>query len=290
MLDLFDEICVPTPLIQLNCQLFSDKAVNVCLKADYLTHPLLSGNKWRKLKYNLLEAKEKGFTNILSFGGAYSNHVYALAGVAKLTDFNITIAVRGDELNHNSNSTLQYAHECGVNLRFVSREEYRDKSEIALRLGDDFYLIPEGGTNELALRGCSEVIDEILTETSPGVIIAAMGTGGTVAGFATNKNFDGKIIGIPVIKGGLGLESTVKNLINSSVDNLTIIPDYHLGGYGKRPPILEKFIFDFENDFGILLDEIYTSKLCYAVIDLIRNDYFDTDNQVVIYHSGGLRR
>ncbi|MFB0946831.1 MAG: hypothetical protein QMB24_11910, partial [Spirosomataceae bacterium] len=214
----------------------------------------------------------------------------ALAGVAKLTDFNITIAVRGDELNHNSNSTLQYAHECGVNLRFVSREEYRDKSEIALRLGDDFYLIPEGGTNELALRGCSEVIDEILTETSPGVIIAAMGTGGTVAGFATNKNFDGKIIGIPVIKGGLGLESTVKNLINSSVDNLTIIPDYHLGGYGKRPPILEKFIFDFENDFGILLDEIYTSKLCYAVIDLIRNDYFDTDNQVVIYHSGGLRR
>jgi 1-aminocyclopropane-1-carboxylate deaminase len=290
MLDLFDEICVPTPLIQLNCQLFSDKAVNVCLKADYLTHPLLSGNKWRKLKYNLLEAKEKGFTHILSFGGAYSNHVYALAGVAKLTGFKVSIAIRGDELNHHSNSTLQYAHECGVDLRFVSRQEYGNKPEIASGFGDEFYLIPEGGTNELALMGCSEVIDEILTETSPDVIIAAMGTGGTVAGFITNENFGGKLIGIPVIKGGLGLQSTVKGLTNSLVDNLTIIPDYHLGGYGKRPPILEKFIFDFEKDFGISLDDIYTSKLCYAVVDLIRNDYFRAGNQVVIYHSGGLRR
>lgn len=289
MLDLFDQIRVPTPLIPLRCKLFSDKGLNVTLKADYLTHPLLSGNKWRKLKYNLLEAKKKGRTKILSFGGAYSNHIYALAGVAKLTDFEVTVVVRGNELNPFSNTTLQFAYECGVNLQFVTRAVYRNKEELGTGLGEDYYVIPEGGTNETALSGCSEVIDEILTERSPDVIIAAMGTGGTVAGFTTNQFYNGRIIGVPVIKGGMGLNSTVEKLTNSLTNNLIILPDYHFGGYGKRPPILEKFTVDFKRDFKISLDEIYTSKLCYAAIDLIRNDYFRAGDELVIYHSGGLR-
>lgn len=289
MLDLFNEIQLPTPLIPLHCELFEEKSVKVYLKADYLTHPLLSGNKWRKLKYNLLEAKKQGFSKLLSFGGAYSNHVYALAGVAKLTDFEVHIVIRGEELNHESNSTLEYAYSCGVILHFVSRMEYRDKEAIASNFGKKFFVIPEGGSNELSLRGTAEVIDEITNEITPDNIIAAMGTGGTVAGFLKNDAFQGQIIGIPVIKGGLGLQAAVSDLAGNVAKNLIILPDYHLGGYGKTPPFLEKFINDFRSDFGVELDKIYTSKLCFAVFDLIRNDYFSANNQLVIYHSGGLR-
>lgn len=290
MLDFFNEIRTPTPLIQLHCDLFAEKSVRVYLKADYLTHPLLSGNKWRKLKYNLLAAKVQNFTKLLSFGGAYSNHVYALAGVAKLTDFQVHIAVRGEELNSESNATLAYAQACGVKLHFVSRQKYRDKESIANEFGESFFVIPEGGSNEFSLRGTSEVIDEITAEIKPDYIIAAMGTGGTVGGFLTNETFQGKIIGIPVIKGGLDLKDAIFELTKNATENLTILPDYHLGGYGKTPDFLKQFMLDFESNFNIELDSIYTAKLCYAVMDLVRNDYFRADNKLVIYHSGGLRQ
>lgn len=289
MLEIQHEIRVPTPLIELDEDIFRQKRLRVFLKADYLTHTQLSGNKWRKLKYNLVAAQKLGKSKLLSFGGAYSNHIYALGGVAKLTDFEVHCVIRGNELTTNSNETLTYANQNGVKLHFVTRMAYRDKVAIAKRFGDDFYVIPEGGTNQEALLGMSEVIDELVDVMSPDVIVAAMGTGGTVAGLLSNNRFEGKIIGIPVLKNGFGLLHDVSNLVDFDETKFTLLPDYHAGGYGKRSPALQNFACDFFLKHQIRLDEVYTVKMVMGVYELIRLDYFAPEQQLVIYHSGGLR-
>ncbi len=289
MLEFQHEIRVPTPLVELHETIFLQKKLRVFLKADYLTHPQLSGNKWRKLKYNLVAAQKLGKTKLLSFGGAYSNHVYALGGVAKLTDFEVHCVIRGDELTAKSNETLAYADQNGVKLHFVTRTDYRDKVALTKRFGDDFYLIPEGGTNKEALTGMSEVMDEIVDVMSPDVIVAAMGTGGTVAGLLCNNRFRGKLIGIPVLKNGLGLLEDLKHLVDFDETKFTLLPHYHGGGYGKTTPALQNFARNFFLRHQIRLDAIYTAKLVSGVYDLIYQDYFLPEQQVVIYHSGGLR-
>lgn len=289
MLDIQNEISVPTPLIELRDEFFLEKHLRVFVKEDYLTHPQLSGNKWRKLKYNLIDATNIGKSKLLSFGGAYSNHVYALGGVAKHTAFEVHCIIRGEELNETCNDTLAYAHENGVNLHFVSRTAYRDKERIAAEFGDEFYVIPEGGSNDAALIGVSEVIDEILDVMTPDVLIAAMGTGGTVAGLLSNNKFRGKVLGIPVLKNGNGLVEDVRNLVDFDENRLELRTDFHCGGYGKITNALRDFLADFSVKHGINLDLIYTAKLFMAVYELVRNDYFSPNQQIVIYHSGGLR-
>lgn len=289
MLDIQNDIRIPTPLIEIYEPIFTQKKLKVFVKADFLTHPQLSGNKWRKLKYNLEAAANCGKNKLLSFGGAYSNHVYALGGVATNTPFEVNCIIRGEELNNTSNSTLKYAHDSGVKLHFVSRIDYRNKENLAAEFGQSYFVIPEGGTNNLALSGVSEVIDEINAVLKVDVIMAAMGTGGTIAGMLSNKNYRGKFIGIPVIKNGHWLETEVASLVDFDRKKLSIFSEFHGGGYGKITPELKFFAEGFYRKHHIKLDLIYTAKLFYAFYELVRNDYFAPNQQIVLYHSGGLR-
>lgn len=288
-LDLLDIIQTPTPLIKVKNELFDSKVVEVFCKQDFKTHPQVSGNKWRKLKYNLIEARRLGKNKILSFGGAYSNHVYALGAIAAHSDFEVHLVIRGEELNENSNSTLNYAFKSGVKLHFVSRENYRNKTKITEEFGQEFYSIPEGGTNKFALFGVSEMVDEILDKLVPTHICCAMGTAGTISGIINSKHYKNEVIGIPVLKGGKGLLIDIESNIDFEKTRLEIFDEYHFGGYGKSTTELQNFALEFETTNNFKLDAVYTSKLFYAIYDKISKGYFPEGSKIVIYHSGGLR-
>ncbi|SOE23642.1 1-aminocyclopropane-1-carboxylate deaminase [Spirosomataceae bacterium TFI 002] len=288
MIKIEDLVQLPTPLQKWSHPLFIEKSVNVYVKRDDLSHPILSGNKFRKLKYNLRAAKSKGFESLLSFGGAFSNHLYAMAGVCKYSDFKVKMLIRGDELNPDSSSTLAFANECGVELIFVDRKSYRDKADLVQKYGSDSFIIPEGGSNKNALLGVSELVDEIMVDIEPNYIIAAMGTGGTVAGLLSNEIYDGKIIGVSSLKGGSFLKGEVDLLLDKSSD-FDLWVDYSFGGYAKHTDELLRFIANIEQEYEFPLEHVYTAKLFFAVLDKVKNDYFPIDSQIVIYHSGGLQ-
>lgn len=289
MIEFKSIINIPTPLEELKSEIFTKKKVRVFIKRDELTHPLLSGNKFRKLKYNLLEAKNNPNKTLVTFGGAYSNHIYSLAAAGKLFGFNTKAIIRGDELNENSSPTLKFAADSGMKLEFVSRDLYRNKQGLIDKLEEDYFLVPEGGSNTLALLGVSEMVQEILSELNPDYICAAMGTGGTIAGILSNYNYQGKTIGIPVLKNGSFLRQEVAELLKSEPKNFEMFLDYHFGGYGKSNNVLERFIDDFEFNYQISIEHVYTAKLLYAIFDLINSNYFKEDSVIVIIHTGGLQ-
>jgi 1-aminocyclopropane-1-carboxylate deaminase len=282
-------INLPTPLRRLNDPLFENKGIQVWVKEDYLTHKEVSGNKFRKLKYNLLEARAQGKNKLLSFGGAYSNHIHALAAAGKLWGFHTLGIIRGHELSADSGQTLKFASEQGMELKFVDRAAYRNKEELIWRYNDSWYVLPEGGSNQLALRGCSEMTDEILKEIHPTHLCLSAGTGGTAAGILSNRNFNGKLEVFPALKNGEFLKSEIENLAGNASHRLNLHTDYHFGGYGKINTELSEFIEFSESKYSIPLDPVYTGKLFAGVLDLIRKDYFFRGSVVVIYHSGGLQ-
>lgn len=289
MIEFESIINIPTPIIELKSELFFQKKVKVYVKRDDLTHPWLSGNKFRKLKYNILEAKNKSINTIISFGGAYSNHIYALAGAGKLFGFKTIGIIRGQELTKNSSPTLQFASEMGMELRFVDRESYRNKDSIVLDIHKEAIFIPEGGSNSLALQGVSEMVDEIIDTIDPDYICAAVGTGGTIAGIASNGNFKGQVVGIPVLKNADFLNDDIKTLLSYQPENLKLFGDYHYGGYAKSNSLLEDFIVNFEENFGFEIEQVYTAKLFCGVFDLIEKDYFQCNSTIVLIHTGGLQ-
>ncbi len=211
---------LPSPLQKLNDVAFDEKGLKVYVKRDDLIHPEISGNKWRKLKYNLLNAKDLGYESILTFGGAYSNHIYATAAAGKYFGFETIGIIRGDELNENSSQTLKFAAECGMKLHFVSRSDYREMREnpqnhsIILSLKHSF-IIPEGGTNEFALGGVGEMVDEISEQLgyAPDYIICPVGTGGTISGIIAKSNHKTTVLGICVLKNGHYLENEINVLM-----------------------------------------------------------------------------
>ncbi len=282
-------INLPTPLRRLNDPLFEIKGIQVWVKEDYLTHKEVSGNKFRKLKYNLLEARAQGKDKLLSFGGAYSNHIHALAAAGKLWGFHTLGIIRGHELSADSGQTLKFASEQGMELKFVDRAAYRNKEELIWRFDDSWYVLPEGGSNQLALRGCSEMTDEILKEIHPTHLCLSAGTGGTAAGILSNRNFNGRLEVFPALKNGEFLRSEIENLAGNASQRLNLHTDYHFGGYGKINTELSEFIEFSESKYSIPLDPVYTGKLFASVLDLIRKDYFFRGSVVVIYHSGGLQ-
>lgn len=279
-------INTPTPLRQLHCSLFEEKQVEVWIKEDYKTHEAVSGNKFRKLKYNLIEAGERGFDKLLTFGGAYSNHIYAVASAAKHLGFHSCGIIRGDELNEKSSPTLSFAAEMGMDLQFISRSDYRNKAEISK---EDYFLIPEGGTNELAIPGVSEMVDEILEIIHPTHIFSAAGTGGTATGILSNQNWNGQCLVVPVLKNGGFLRKDIETLLGYTDSRLELFTNYHFGGYGKWNEELSLFIESFEYKFNIPLDPVYTGKLLFAVFDLIEKDQLPKKSKLVVYHSGGLQ-
>ncbi len=177
----------------------------------------------------------------------------------------------------------------GMELRFVDRESYRNKDSFLHKLNKEALLIPEGGSNSLALHGVSEMVDEIIDTIDPDYICAAVGTGGTIAGIVSNGNFKGQVIGIPVLKNADFLNEDIKNMLSHKPQNLELICDYHFGGYAKSNSSLEDFILNFEENFGFEIEQVYTAKLFCGVFDLIEKDYFQCNSTIVLIHTGGLR-
>ena len=289
-MNLFDQK-VNAPTQQLSNNLFVEKGVQVFIKREDLIHPNISGNKWRKLKYNLLEAEEKGYKTLLTFGGAYSNHIHALAVAGRLLGFKTIGCIRGEEhlpLNH----TLSEAEKNGMTFCYLSRSDYREKTsdtvidQLKAKFGD-FYLVPEGGTNESAVKGCSEVIEEI--GFSPDYIMSAIGTGGTLAGLITGMKNQGEILGVSSLKGGDFLEKDITSLLSTHSGNWKVLVDYHFGGYAKTNLELFSFIQWFQEKHDILLDPIYTSKMAFCFYDLLNKDYFKRGSKIVLVHTGGLQ-
>ena len=261
------------------------------IKPDHLNHPIVSGNKLRKLKYNLIEAEKANKTVILTFGGAYSNHISAVASAGKLLGFKTIGVIRGEELvsKVDGNPTLRYAQQCGMTLCFVTREQYRCKTnndfilELKKQYGD-FYLIPEGGTNMLAIKGCEEILTS--TDKDYDYICCSVGTGGTISGIINSAFPHQKILGFPALKGDFLKEEISKFAKHS---NWELITDYHFGGYGKLNSTLITFINEFKRANDIQLDPIYTGKMIFGISDLLKKDYFPKHSKILAIHTGGLQ-
>jgi len=265
--------------------------IKITIKREDLLHPHISGNKFRKLKYNILKAKEENKTALLTFGGAYSNHMAAAAAAGKEYGFATIGVIRGEELVNKigDNPTLSFARDCGMMFKFVSRDEYRNKSELSFIEGlsaefGDFYLVPEGGTNELAIKGCEEILDS--EDAGFTHIACAVGTGGTISGIIKSALPNQKVLGFPALKGEGLLEDILKF---APPGNWDLVTDYHFGGYGKITEELVHFINDFFEETGIPLDPVYTGKMFFGVIDLVNKGYFPENSNILLIHTGGLQ-
>ncbi|HKI78772.1 MAG TPA: pyridoxal-phosphate dependent enzyme [Ignavibacteriaceae bacterium] len=282
-----------TPLQKIEDEFIQNSGIELYVKRLDLTHPEISGNKWYKLKYNLVEAENKGYKKLLTFGGAFSNHIYATAAAGNLFNFETIGIIRGEEhlpLNH----TLNFATSKGMKLFYLDRSSYREKtSSKALSLlkekFGEFYLIPEGGSNQLAVKGCSEIIGEIGIPFD--YICTACGTAGTLAGLSTGLNPTQKAIGFSVLKGGSFLNDNVKQLLTNfgETKNYKIITDYHFGGYAKITIELIEFINSFEKRHNIKLEPIYSAKMFHGIYDLLKNSYFKEGSKIIALHNGGLQ-
>jgi 1-aminocyclopropane-1-carboxylate deaminase len=269
-----------------------------------LINPQISGNKWYKLKFNLQLAQRQGHSRLLSFGGAWSNHLYALAAAAKMFDFESVGIVRG-ELPVPLNPVLKFALSQGMRLIPVSRADYRNKcnsdflQQLHKQLGD-FYLIPEGGSNEYGVEGCAELASHLLWETTdvPRFVLLACGTGTTMAGLLAGISGDSttqqgvQIVGIPVLKGGDFLNNDIKQFLAGSCirdpGNWQLHTDFHWGGYARHTQELQDFIDGFNAETGIPLEPVYTGKLFFALSKLITAGKFPAGSEVIVVHSGGI--
>lgn len=266
--------------------------IELYIKREDLVHPIISGNKFRKLKYNLQEAKRLGCKKLLTFGGAFSNHIVAVAGAGAEFGFETIGIIRGEELQDKiqENPSLLKAQQFGMQFNFVDRNQYRDKMDpnflalLTARYGS-FYLIPEGGTNELAIRGCEEIItaaDKIAFSH----ICCAVGTAGTLSGIINASNADQQIIGFSSLKGSF-LSEVICNFAQQK--NWSVIESYHFGGYGKVTDELIRFMNAFYDKYQVPLDPIYTGKMMFGILDLIQQNYFPPHSKIVAIHTGGLQ-
>jgi len=282
----------PSPLERLIHPNLEGKSLEVWVKRDDLIHPHIMGNKWRKLKYNIEQAKKEGKTGLLTFGGAYSNHIAATAACANENSMKSIGVIRGDELNPESNPTLRFAARQGMEFKFVSREEFRvlkKEPDIFNQEFQDYYILPEGGTNHLAIAGCEEVVEEINTEFD--YLLTALGTGGTMAGLLKGMKGNGELIGVSSLKGAF-VHEEFRSLLeanNISYTNYQLLDNYHFGGYGKVTDELIDFINDFKSKTGIQLEPIYTGKMVFAFLDLVKKGIFKKNSKIILLHTGGLQ-
>lgn len=268
-----------------------NSSIQLSIKREDQIHPFISGNKYRKVKYNLEKAKQLGHTTILTFGGAFSNHICAVASVGKLFGFNTIGVVRGEELEDAfyNNPTLSYAHSCGMRFKFVARDEYRQKSSkkfinsLKNEYGS-FYLLPEGGTNKLAIKGCEEIITK--ADKSFDYICCAVGTGGTISGIINSSSQNQKVLGFPALKGEF-LKREISTY--SSKTNWKLIHNYNFGGYAKINEDLIEFINRFKDKYNIALDPVYTGKMLFGIFDMISKGLFDKSAKILAVHTGGLQ-
>lgn len=266
--------------------------IHLYIKRDDLIHPFVTGNKWRKLKYNLQSILDQRKKGIITFGGAFSNHIYATAAAAHEKGIGSVGIIRG-EYDAN-NPTIQYAQSQGMKLHFVSRSAYKEKedSEEILTIINQYpsySVIPEGGANTLAIKGVSDIQLELSKQiNNPYSIITAVGTGATLVGLSQDKAVE--VIGIPVLKSQRIIEDLAVNLnLQIEDSNIRLFHNFHRGGYARHDDTLIKFINDFHETYSIPLDPIYTGKAMMGLYHLCENGYFAKDSHVVFLHTGGLQ-
>jgi 1-aminocyclopropane-1-carboxylate deaminase len=278
---------VPTQRIKLSA--YPDLILDV--RREDLIHPQISGNKYRKLKYNLRFAKEQGYHRLLTFGGAYSNHIAATAYAGHLHGFETIGVIRGEELKgmRDKNHTLSLAESMGMKFHFISREQYRAKASPSFirYLLEEFgnpFILPEGGTNELAVKGCSEILTE--SDRKYDFIFCSVGTGGTLAGLIRAALPHQKVLGFSSLK-GQGLKEDISKFVHSK--NWDLNYDYHFGGYAKINNALIAFINDFRAKYDLPLDPVYTGKMMYGICDLIEKGHISQKSKLLAIHTGGLQ-
>jgi 1-aminocyclopropane-1-carboxylate deaminase len=273
---------LPSPLTELRDERVERHGVRLFLKRDDLVHPEVPGNKWRKLKHNLAAAREQGHTRLLTFGGAFSNHIRAVAAAGQHFGFATVGVIRGEE-HEPLNDSLTYAVRHGMALAYLDRTTYRRKAEPAVlaRLLDEFgpgYVVPEGGANALGVRGCAELTGEL--DIDHDVVCCAVGTGATLAGIAAGAR---RALGFAVLKGFLADEvrALQRAAFGEATANWTIDHDFHFGGYAKRTAELDAFAADFEARHGIALDRVYEAKMMAGLFTRVAEGVFPPGTTVV---------
>jgi len=274
----------------------SDKEISLFIKREDELHPFISGNKYRKLKYNLEEALNQKNETLITFGGAYSNHIAAMAAAGFEHNFKTIGVIRGDELANNleeviqKNATLKFASEHNMKFEFVSRSEYRTKTSVTFirklkeKFGD-FYLIPEGGTNNLAVKGCEEILNE--EDVKFDIVCLAVGTGGTISGIINSSKNHQKVMGFPALKGDFLQHEINKYILKK--ENWCLNTEYNFGGYAKITEELITFINKFKNETNIPIDPVYTGKMMFGIVDLVKKNYFKKGTKILVIHTGGLQ-
>jgi 1-aminocyclopropane-1-carboxylate deaminase len=283
---------LPSPLEELVDERLATARVRVFLKRDDLINPEIPGNKWRKLKYNLEAARAQGHEVLLTFGGAYSNHIRATAAAGYHFGFSTVGVIRGEE-HLPLNPVLAYAVSRGMRLTYLDRATYRNKTSPDVIAGlrerfGRFYLLPEGGSNELAVRGCAEIPAEISPPFD--VICCPCGTGGTLAGIAQGLGEGQRALGFSVLKGGEFLAGEVAELqvlaCGAASGNWGIEHGFHFGGFARRRPLLDRFIADFAQRHGLELNWIYTAKMMYGIYALAGQPALPAGTTVVAVITG----
>jgi len=284
---MFDHIAFPTPYQTLDLPF----PVQLTVKRLDLIHPQISGNKFFKLKYNLLEAKQQNLNQVLTFGGAYSNHIAATAYAAHYFGFQSIGVIRGEELAKQAlNPTLQTAQDFGMQLHFVSRAEYRLRHELEYlqqlkQRYPNTWIIPEGGTNDLAIQGTKEILSTDDRENYD-VIGCAVGTGGTIAGIIKSSSDQQHILGFSALKGDF-LKHDIQQWTNKT--NWSLTDKYCCGGYAKTNSELLQFMQQFEQQYAVPLEQIYTAKMMMGLFDLIQQGNFPVNTRILAIHTGGLQ-
>ncbi|TRW94567.1 1-aminocyclopropane-1-carboxylate deaminase/D-cysteine desulfhydrase [Candidatus Methylobacter oryzae] len=281
----------PSILTRIDDPLFRRYQIELWMKRDDLLHPVISGNKWRKLKYILDHALTLGADTLISMGGAYSNHLHALAYVGKVLGMKTVGLIRG-ERPEVLTPTLQDMAEWGMELKFVSRTEYRQLRQYKgyydlPGLKPRHYWLPEGGAQALALKGVAELVDEM--EISYDTLCVPSGTGTTLAGIIEAVPEQVSVLGVAALKNAGFLTAEVEGILSQSRNNWQINLDYHFGGFAKTNAELNAFIEDFELKTTIPLEPVYTGKMMHAVYDLIKKRYFKPGQRIIAVHTGGLQ-
>jgi 1-aminocyclopropane-1-carboxylate deaminase len=285
-----------SPIQEIKDEITTRTGVRLFMKREDLNHPTIQGNKYWKLLYNIEEAKRLQKQTLITFGGAFSNHIYATAAAGKASNLHTIGIIRGEHIEP-LNHTLATAEAYGMQLHFISRTDYRKKNEDSFiqDLNIQFpnsYIIPEGGTNSLAIKGCEALAQEIQNQGSFDAICLSVGTGGTITGLIAGYHTEQKIIGFSSLKGDF-LKKEVDQLLltydSNQYTHFTINNNYHFGGYAKHKPSLITFINEFNQKHNIPLEPIYTGKMMYGIYDLIQNGAFSTNSRILAIHTGGLQ-
>lgn len=272
----------------ISSNLLVEKEVTILIKRIDLNHNYISGNKLYKLKNNITEAKKKGYKKILTFGGAYSNHIVATAYLGKKEGFNTIGIIRGEK-NLPLNASLQNAYDNEMNLKYINRRDYRLKdtdsfiNKLKCEFGN-FYLIPEGGTNFLGVKGASEILSN---DNNYNYVCCPVGTGGTIAGIINSSNINQIILGFSALKNTIEVKRNIK--LYTKKKNWKLFSRYSCGGYAKISKKLIKFINEFNINYGVPLDVIYTGKMMMGLFDMVERDFFKPKSKILVVHTGGLQ-